>query len=88
MPEYEIDYCPSYAEWSSLLEEHDSDNLQQSFEFGEILRVLHPNIKIVRLLLKSHEKSVGLVKGYYNQGNMIGRPLFVEGHHETGRRKE
>jgi hypothetical protein len=82
--EYQINYCPSYEEWNSFLEEHDRDNLQQSFEFGEVSKSLYPNPIILRLLLKKHEKSVGLVQGSYNQGRIIGGPLSVEGFHGTG----
>ena len=84
MSEYEIDYFPSYEEWSSFLEEHGSDNLEQSFEWGEILKLLRPGNKIVRLLLKKDGKSVGLVQGYNQGGRIWGRPLFVEGFHGPG----
>jgi len=82
--EYEIDYCPSREEWRSFLEEHDRGNLQQSFEFGEIYETLGSNIKIVRVLLKEHERPVGLVQGYYDRGSIMGGTLYVEGHHGTG----
>ena len=84
LSEYEIDYYPSYEEWSSFLEEHDSENLQQSFEWGEILKLLRPGTKIMRLLLKKDGESVGLVQGFYQGGRILGRPLNVEGFHGTG----
>ena len=82
--EYKIDCCPSCEEWNAFLEEHDRDNLQQSFAFGEALKALYPNTKIVRLLAKKYEKPVGLVQGFYNQGRVLGGTIFVEGHHGTG----
>jgi hypothetical protein len=84
LSEYEIDYSPSYEDWSSFLEEHDPDNLQQSYEFGEISKLIHPGNKIVRLLLKENGKSLGLVQSYYQGGRFWGNHLFVEGFHGTG----
>ncbi len=84
MSKYEIDYSPSAEEWNSFLEEHDSDNLEQSFEFGEISKLVRPATKVIRLLLKKDEKPVGLIQGYYQRGRFWGRPLRVPGFHGTG----
>jgi hypothetical protein len=70
---------PSQQDWSSFLNGFVSGNLQQSFEYGEVVKMFNPHTRVVRLLALNGEVPVSLVQGRYNRRFGFGDRMEVGG---------
>jgi len=71
---------PSKRDWAQFLDKIDVGNLQQSFEYGEVVKLINPHTKVIRLLaLNDNNAPVGLVQARYNSKFGFGDRLEVGG---------
>lgn len=84
MTEYEIIDNPMQREWESFLEKAVCSNLEQSFEYGEVMKSHNPHTRVVRLLALDGDCPVGLVQARYNRKFGFGDRLEVGGVYGTG----
>jgi CelD/BcsL family acetyltransferase involved in cellulose biosynthesis len=79
MNKYRIIDSPSKADWESFLAEFVSGNLQQSFDYGEVVKASDSHTKVIRLLAMDGNRSVGLVQARYNRRFGFGDLVHVGG---------
>ena len=70
---------PSKNDWDSFLGKICSGNLQQSFEYGEVAKMVNPHTRVVRLLAVNEGVPVGLSQARYNRRFGFGDRLEVGG---------
>jgi hypothetical protein len=70
---------PSKHEWDSFLGRFVCGNLQQSFEYGDVAKLVNPHTKVVRLLAVDGDVPVGLALARYNKRFGFGDRVEVGG---------
>jgi lipid II:glycine glycyltransferase (peptidoglycan interpeptide bridge formation enzyme) len=78
-----VDDSPQ-CEWESFLEKFVCGNLQQSFDYGEVMKAYNPRTRVVRLLALDGDYPVGLVQGRFNKKFGFGDRLEVGGVYGNG----
>lgn len=70
---------PSPSEWNSFLTKFGFGNLQQSFEYGEVAKMVNPHTRVIRLLAFNGNSIVGLAQARFNRRFGFGDRLQVGG---------
>lgn len=70
---------PSRIEWDSFLAKFGCGNLQQSYEYGDVARMINLHAKVVRLFALKESVPVGLVQARYNKRFRVGDHIDVGG---------
>lgn len=65
MSEFNIIENPPREEWESFLAKLVSGNLQQSFDYGEVMKMSGPHKRVIRLLASKRGSAVGLVQAVF-----------------------
>jgi len=81
MSKYRIVENPSYDLWSSVLNSSSNGNFEQTFEYGEILKIVYPQTRVVRLLAMDNGNPLGIIQGTYSKKLGFGRCVMVGGVH-------
>lgn len=84
MSRYSIVEKPSYASWNSVLESSVNGNFEQTFEYGEIMKLSNIHTKVIRLLAMENRKPVGIVQGIYSEVFGLKESMIVGGGHGSG----
>jgi lipid II:glycine glycyltransferase (peptidoglycan interpeptide bridge formation enzyme) len=84
MTKFKIIDNPLQREWESFLEKFVSGSLQQSFDYGEVVKDYNPRTKVVRLLALDGDYPVGLVQCRFNRMFGFGDRLEVGGVYGSG----
>jgi hypothetical protein len=67
MSKFKIANNASREEWESFFEKSISGNLQQSYDYGEVVKISNPHNKVIRLLASDKGNSVGLVQAVFHR---------------------
>ncbi|MFX0199064.1 MAG: lipid II:glycine glycyltransferase FemX [Candidatus Hodarchaeota archaeon] len=70
---------PSQEKWTNFTQKLIEGNLEQDYEFGEAIAKAYPNFKLVRLLARQQEDSIGGLQGFYRSMFGIGRLIIIGG---------
>jgi len=74
-----IDFSPSKQVWDAFLSEFGVGNLQQSYEYGEVAKMINSHTRVVRLLALEGDTPVGLAQARYNRRFGFGGRLEIGG---------
>lgn len=77
--ECEITSNPERSIWSGFLDRQVSGNLQQSFEYGEVVEASEARTAVVRLLAMCKNEPAGIVQGEYRKRFGFGEKVEVGG---------
>lgn len=72
MSEFRITDTASREEWESFLSKSVSGNLQQSFYYGEVMKMTNQKNRVIRLLASDGGEAVGLIQGVFHKKFGIG----------------
>jgi CelD/BcsL family acetyltransferase involved in cellulose biosynthesis len=67
MSEFRIADNTSRGEWESFLEKSISGNLQQSFDYGEVMKMFDQHNRVIRLLASDGGSVVGVVQAIFHR---------------------
>jgi len=81
---YRIDDKPTKEVWSAFLGKSASGNLQQSFEYGQVVESPGVHIRVLRLLAMGEGEPAGLVQGTYRKRFGFGDSVEVGGVYGCG----
>ena len=79
MSKYRIIDNPRQENWGSFLNDFASCNLQESIEYGEVIKMSDPDTKVVRFMALNGNQPVGLVQARYKRKIGFGESLEVGG---------
>lgn len=70
---------PSKRDWNLLLSRFSHGNLQQTYEYGEVIKMANPRTRVIRLLVFDGTTPVGLVQARYNRRFGFGNRMEIGG---------
>jgi CelD/BcsL family acetyltransferase involved in cellulose biosynthesis len=80
MNEFRIADNTSREEWDSFLAKCVSGNLQQSFDYGEVMKIFNPQRRVIRLSTSEGDTVTGLVQAVYQRKRLgFGANLYAGG---------
>lgn len=84
MSKFRIIANPQQEEWELFLDRIGSGNLQQSFGYGEVIKMSNPRTNVIRLLAMDGDRLVGLVQAKYNRRFGCGTRLEISSGYGDG----
>lgn len=84
MGKYEIVINPDRRVWDSFYDQLGSGNLQQSYEYREVVKALEPDKEFVSIFAMSEQNPIGLVQCEYRKWLGVGVNAEVGGIHGYG----
>jgi hypothetical protein len=79
MGKYRVIKNPREEDWNLFFEGFASGNLQESFEYGEVIKRSNPNTGVIRLMALDATNPVGIVQARYRRKFGFGEALEVGG---------